>query len=198
MKKAMHLATLAMGMAAAIAPTPSSAKAPEGLHWETLDLMAFAFDAPGYEATPAAKDLARSIWGKTMDSFPPFAPNRKWPVFVIQKVVETPAKRYLFSSMNAAASAYPSCEDPPNSSAPDTPIYAKCPMRVIVLDKATGKSAEEQFKGYCNITTNDREQPKTRNYAQVAVDTRTNTAYYRVVQYGKPAPECDRTIRLPR
>ena len=106
MKKAMHLATLAMGMAAAIAPTPSSAKAPEGLHWETLDLMAFAFDAPGYEATPAAKDLARSIWGKTMDSFPPFAPNRKWPVFVIQKVVETPAKRYLFSSMNAAASAY--------------------------------------------------------------------------------------------
>ena len=190
------LLALALIAASTAATAQAPAKAPEGLAWQTLDLVGFNFNFPGYQGTPDQRKLAESIWGKTINSLPDLN-GRRPSAFVIQKVVETKDRRYIFSSLHAAHAIYPLCEDPPNNSSHSTPIYAKCSMRLIIIDKATGKSAQQDFASYCHISENDSEQPKSRNYAQVAINSHTNMAYYRVVMYGKPAPECDRTIHLP-
>ena len=190
----MKASLLALALVAA--STAATAKAPDGLAWQTLDLIGFNFNFPGYQSTPEQRQLAVSIWGGTISGLPNL--NGKKPAaFVIQKSVETKGKRYVFSSLDAANAVYPLCEDPPNDSSPSTPIYVKCPMRLIIIDKVTGKSEQQDFKAYCHISSNDSDQPKSRNYAQVAVSPQNNMAYYRVVMYGKPAPECDRTIHLP-
>lgn len=175
----------------------SRVKFPAGLQWQTLDLIGFNYNPPGFEGTPAERKEAEAIWGKTMDGFPvDKSDGKKWPVFIIQKTIDTPTRRYVFSSLDAAPTVYPLCGFAINSSNPDTPIYVPCPMRVVIQDKGTGATAQQDFPDYCVIATNNPDQPKSRNYAQVALDGKTNTAYYRIVQYGKPVPECNRAIRL--
>ena len=194
MKASLLALTLIAASTAATAQAP--AKAPDGLAWQTLDLVGFNFNFPGYQGTPEQRKLAQAVWGETMAKFGNVGP-KKAPAFVIQKVIETPTKRYVFSSLDAARSVYPVCNDSPNDSGHTTPIYGKCPMRLIITDKVTGQSAQQDFSNYCHISSNDADQPKSKNYAQVAINSHTNMAYYRVVMYGKPAPECDRTIHLP-
>ena len=45
-------------------------------------------------------------------------------------------------------------------------------------------------------TTIDPDQPAAKNHTAVAFDAKTATAYFRVIQYGKHVPACDRGIRL--
>ena len=70
-------------------------------------------------------------------------------------------------------------------------------MRVVIQSLSGGQTTQQDFPRYCNITSNDQFQPKSRNYEQVAFDAKNRMAYVRVVQYGKPAPECNRAIKLP-
>ena len=98
--------------------------------------------------------------------------------------------------MSAAAAAYPKCEDAINSKDTATPIYTLCPMRFVLQDKSSQKSVQQEFPGFCTIFANSTNNPKSKNYQQVAISQDGKTAYFRVVQYGKPAPECNRAIRL--
>lgn len=201
MKTPQPLLVLALGLVVATSASAQGKKVvfPKHLKWQTMDLVSFNFNFPGYESTPAQRELAKSVWGETMASLPQNGPRGgPWPVFIIQTVIDAGAYRYVFSSLRTAGAVYPMCEDPPNSSAIETPIYAICSMRVVIQNKASGRTTQQDFPRYCTMTTNDSDQPKSRNYAQVALDAATNTAYFRVVQYGKPAPECNRAIKLPR
>lgn len=192
---ALSLGALTSGYAQTATPDKGS-RFPAGLKWQTMDLVGFNFNYPGYEGTPAQRGLAQTVWKDVMDTMPLMS-GKKAPVFIITTTFETPAYRYILSNLRAAGAIYPVCEDPPNSSDPATPIYAMCPMRVVIQSKADGKATQQDFPGYCNLTTNDEDQPKSRNYVEVAMDANAKNAYVRVVQYGKPAPECNRVIRLP-
>lgn len=169
---------------------------PPGLKWATMSVVALNLNAPEFPSTPAERELAWSIWKTTIESFPAGGPGGKWPAFVMLKAFESKTKRYVFSSLSAAAVAYPQCEDARNSKEPTTPIYTICPMRVVVEDKASGQSTRLDFPRFCNIFANDSDNPRSRNYGQVAISPDGKTAYFRVVQYGKPAPECNRAISL--
>lgn len=195
---ARSLLILALAGAAATAAVGQTVPKlfPSGLQWETMDLLALNLDAPEFAGSPAQRDVARVIWQSTLDGFPPGGPNGKWPAFVLLKVFESTTERYVFTAMSAAAAAYPKCEDATNSKDPATPIYTICPMRVVVQDKASGRSAQQEFERFCAIFANDPDNPKSKNYEQVAISPDGRTAYFRVVQYGKPAPECNRAIRL--
>lgn len=195
---ALSLGALTSGYAQTATPDKGS-RFPAGLKWQTMDLVGFNFNYPGYEGTPAQRKLAESVWKKTMEEMPPLPMDRskKAVMFVILTSFETARYKYIFTSLDAAGAIYPACEDPPNSSDPATPIYAMCPMRVVIQSKADGKATQQDFPGYCHLATNDEDQPKSRNYVEVAMDANAKNAYVRVVQYGKPAPECNRVIRLP-
>ncbi len=184
--------TFVLGAGVVAAQTPP----PANLEWKTLDLMAFGIDYAGFNQAPVAqKKIAKSIWDGTYNRLPKQA-GQPPAAFVIQATVETPDRVYVFSSMSAASAIYPVCEDAANSAAPQTPIYTICPLRVVIQNKITGAETKQDFPRYCVIYSNDPDNPKSKNYAQVAVDQKNKTAYYRVVMYGKPAPECNRSIKL--
>lgn len=172
---------------------------PDNLNWQTMSLLAFNVRYSGYEGTQGERDIAWAIWGSTIEAYPTKfrSEGNKWPSFILLKGFEDGTHRYIFTSMSAAAHAYASCTDAINSKNPDTPIYTKCPMRVVVESKRTGASNTTDYDDFCHISVNSREQPKTRNYEQVAVDSKTKIAYFRVIQYGKLAPECNRAVKLP-
>lgn len=171
---------------------------PDKLDWQTMSLLAFNYDYPGYTGTKGERELSWAIWGPTIEAYPKFdADNNEWPSFIILKGFEDSVRRYIFSSMGAASAAYRRCSDAVNSKNPDTPIYTICPMRLIVENKTTGESDQFEYDNFCHIASNDKDQPISKNFEQVAVDSATKTAYFRVVQYGKPAPECNRAIKLP-
>ena len=196
-------AGLLIGMAGLLATSAMAQSAvkqfPSGLKWETMGLVGFNYKGTGYEGTPADRTLAWSVWGPTIEAFPlnSHFGNNKWPAFVIVAAFENNKSRYVFTSMRAAAVAYPACEDAINSSDPNTPIYTNCPLRVIKQDKASGQTLQSDFSPFCNMSINHSDQPKSRNYEQIAMSADGKTAYFRVVQYGKPAPECNRAIKLP-
>lgn len=197
MKHALLLAVAGSIATAAVAQEVVD-KFPANLNWQTMSLLAFNYDYPGYEGTQGERELSWAIWGPTIEAYPEFdSDDNEWPSFIILKGFEDSARRYIFTSMSAASAAYPRCADAINSSNPDTPIYTMCPMRLIVEDKATGKSDQSEYDNFCHIASNSKDQPISKNYEQVAVDSSTKTAYFRVVQYGKPAPECNRAIKLP-
>ena len=164
-----------------------------------MPLVTFSF--PGYhEGTPAQRKLARSVWGQDIDGLPLNDVRRdgsRFPAFVLlSPMFETQQFRYVFTTMSAAGAVYEHCEDPPNSAGAETPMYSICPMRVVIEDKASGKRTQQDFPRYCHLFVDDPDQPAARNHTAVAFDAKTATAYFRVIQYGKPVPACDRGIRL--
>ena len=193
------VSVLALGLSLAVSAQAQGKKVefPKGLQWQTMDLLAFDFNFPGYEGTPESRKLAAAIWRPTLKSFPARNNDKNYPAFVNITTFESGGNRYIFTILSAASLAYPQCEDPPNSSAIHTPIYAICPMRVVIQSLSGGQATQQDFPRYCNITSNEEDQPKSRNYEQVAFDAKNRMAYVRVVQYGKPAPECNRAIKLP-
>jgi hypothetical protein len=191
------LSVLALGIGCAFgacAQTQAKSKIvfPKDLNWQTMTTIAFNLDSPDYkEGTSEQRQLATVIWGETINGFPANSISQsggKFPAFVNIASFESGGIRYIFTILDAASSAYPSCEDPPNGSSASI-IYSRCPMRVVIEDKATGHSTNQDFPEYCSMTTNYRDQPKTKNYQQIAIDVKKKMAYARVIQYGKPAPE---------
>ena len=198
-RKMVSVLALALSLAMAVSAQAQGNKVefPKGLQWQTMDLLAFDFNFPGYEGTPESRKLAAAIWAPTLEGLPPHESGGKYPAFVNIAAFESGGNRYIFSILSAASLVYPQCEDPPNSSAINTPIYAICPMRVVIQSLTGGQTTQQDFPRYCNITSNEEDQPKSRNFEQVAFDAKNRMAYVRVVQYGKPAPECNRAIKLP-
>ena len=186
-------------LANAQSPAPQKVSFPAGLKWQMMPLVTFRF--PGYhEGTPAQRKLARSVWGQDIDGLPLNDVRRdgsRFPAFVLlSPMFETQQFRYVFTTMSAAGAVYEHCEDPPNSAGAETPMYSICPMRVVIEDKASGKRTQQDFPRYCHLFVDDPDQPAARNHTAVAFDAKTATAYFRVIQYGKPVPACDRGIRL--
>ena len=186
-------------LANAQSPAPQKVSFPAGLKWQMMPLVTFSF--PGYhEGTPAQRQLARSVWGQDIDGLPLNDVRRdgsRFPAFVLlSPMFETPQFRYVFTGMSAAGAVYEHCEDPPNSAGAETPMYSICPMRVVIEDKASGKRTQQDFPRYCHLFVDDPDQPAAKNHTAVAFDAKTATAYFRVIQYGKHVPACDRGIRL--
>lgn len=176
----------------------SKVQFPKGLKWQTMPLV--AFDFPGYhEGTPAQRKLAKAIWGKEIDALPVNdLDGRRYSSFILLSAFEDSKSRYAFSILSAATAAYDKCEDPLNSSSPDTPMHSVCPMRITMEDKSTGQTKQQDFPNYCHLYVDDaQDKTASRNHTEIAIDDKTRTAYFRVIQYGKVAAECNRAIRLP-
>ena len=70
-------------------------------------------------------------------------------------------------------------------------------MRVVVQNAATGAvMTQEQFPDYCLMFSDYEATPEAENHTEIAFDKQSKTAYFRVMQYGKYVPSCNRAIRL--
>lgn len=171
---------------------------PAELNWEAMPVVTFDF-SPWVSGTPAERKLAAKIWRKELDAIPTAEFQgrvKKYPAFILLGASEDGAHRYIFSGLSAASVAYPLCEDPPNGGDEHTSTWANCPMRVVIQNKETGVEHQEQFPDYCLQYSYGSDRPFAENHTEFAFDNKTKTAYFRVLQYGKHVPACDRAIRL--
>ena len=198
MKTCLLACALGLALLPAAQAQQEKVRFPAGLKWQTMPLV--TFDYPGYhEGTPAQRKLAKAIWAKEIESMPVntlLKDGGKYSSFILLSAFEDSRHKYFFSILSAAADAYEKCEDPPNGSSPDTPMYSKCPMRVVIEDKATGQMQIQDFQDYCHLYVDDPDAPASKNHTEIAIDDKTRMAYFRVIQYGRLAPECNRAIRL--
>lgn len=179
--------------------SPAGVDFPAGLDWQVMDFASLGYRPEQY-GTPAIRKRASSIWQKTIDSFPKNTISSSggvYPAFVLLGEYSDSRYRYSFSILSAAHTAYPLCEDPPNMGNEATPIYSMCPLRVVIESEASGKQTSQDFPGYCAMLGFDEEnRPQSENHTEIAFDQQARTAYFRVFQYGKLVPSCNRAVKL--
>lgn len=167
--------------------------AQERLKWESMEAIEIrgsVLSQPGFSHLPKGGPddhaLALNIWDKelkTVDAalFPS----------VLQKTFNFEGKQYTFSILN---SSFQDCEPPANGK-DVVDMYSICPLKVGRIDEKTFETNLSVHKNYCFLLVDNSPGDKT-NETQFLWDKKTRTAYFRVIQYGKVVPACNRAIRI--
>jgi hypothetical protein len=174
-------------------PNEAADQAPVGLQWQYMhDLV---FDATLFKTTGSEneKTLMSVIWAKELAGAEIDKSNgKRFPSFVLVGSAKHNDDTYVFSMFNRAL--YDKCEPPPNGRSA-TQMYSICPLRINKINRA-GNSVSKEFPGYCMLFGDDPNNRRVRNHNEYAFDPHTGIAYFRVIQYGKLVPECNRSFRL--
>ena len=180
---------LQIGIVLLVAVVSVNAYAQQEKLWKTMEQVSFNFKSPvSVDSGAKARKLASDVWGNTI--------KRGYPSFVLISNIETKDRIYTFTSLSAGLAYYPLCEDATNG-VEAMNSFTKCPMRVIVEDKATKKVRYEDFADFCHLYVfGDADQPRNKNYAQVVIDG--EYAKFRLVENGKQIDSCDRSLKLPK
>lgn len=188
-------AAQAQGPSKAAQALHSAMRFPAGLQWQKMAGVSFDFPPRTY-GTPEERQLAAKIWEQTLAA-PGFTDTKgRFPAFILLSAFDDGAYRYIFTSMSAAPLDFKTCEPPPNGGDASTPIYSTCPMRVVVENRTTGAKTSQDFANYCNLFPADDGSTPGKSETEIAFDKASKTAYFRVIQYSKPRPECNRAIKL--
>lgn len=144
-------------------------------------------------ATENERKFMQVVWAKEIDASPSDSVG-KFPSFVLVGSAKHVGDLYVFSIYSRAL--YAKCEPPPNGRSA-TQMYSVCPLRINRIDDA-GKSVSQEFPGFCKLNLDFPDTPRVKNHTEYAVDSRTQIAYFRVIQYGKLVPQCNRSVLLSR
>ena len=193
------LTALALGLAMlpAAQAQQKTVKFPAGLKWEMMKLA--TFDAPpGYYAetvTPAEKQLAAAIWQKEMAAnTATTVSGQKMMSTILIHSYEKDDFRYTFTSLDIP---FQNGCTPPENGRDVVNMYSTCPMRFIAQHKETKKVAQKDLPGYCFLHEDDEDEaPLSKNHTEIAMDSKGETVYFRIIQHGKEVPACNRAIRL--
>ena len=193
------LTALTLGLAllpAAQAQQKGGVKFPAGLKWQMMKLA--TFDAPpGYYAetvTPAEKQLAAAIWQKEMAAnTETTVTGQKMMSTILIHSFENADFRYTFTSLDIPFQN--GCK-PPENGRDVVDMYSTCPMRFIAQHKETKKVVQKDLPGYCFLHEDDEEAPLSKNHTEIAMDSKGETVYFRIIQHGREVPACKRAIRL--
>ena len=191
----MAAATLLGGQAvnAQARSKPADAPAP-GLKWSLMPMIAFDYGPGKYKGTPDKSKLLGTIWADVLKSIPYIdSDGRKFPSFVIySEPIDLGDSTVVFTSLSAARAAYGKCEDSVN---PD--LFSICPMVMVKQNKATCKATRTEFNNFCHLYYEDPPaQTVEGNHVQMAFDASKGRAYFKVIQYGKHVPSCDRVVSV--
>ena len=163
----------------------AAVKFPSNLNWKMMPQVSYNF--PVKTGTPELRATSDSIWKSKIP--------KETAAFVLLSSVETKENQYIFTMLD---STFAGCVPPPNGDGTDTamPLYSTCSMRVIQKNKITKKTTTQEIKDFCYLSLNCDPEELAKNHTKFAFDSKTNTAYFKTIMYGKHARECDREIRL--
>lgn len=189
-------AAILMAAQPGIAQSTGKSKAvpPPDLKWSLMPMVAFDYGPGKYKGTPEQTKILRAIWSDVLKSMPYIdAEGRKYPSFVIYSApIDAGDSTVVFTSLSAASAAYGKCED---SARPN--LYSTCPMVMVKQNKTTGKATLTEFKNFCHLHYEDPPgQTVANNHVALGHDASTGRVYFRVIQYGKHVPECDRVVSV--
>ena len=211
LKIALTALTLGLALLPA-AQAQQAVKFPAGLKWEVMKFGAFA---PGgmmkESASPAEKKLALELWKSELNAMPPnkFFDRSKgeYPADFLISTYENDKYKFVFSIMYTLHMDYPACSDPLNGPFPpgfdfnNAQMQHVCPMRMVRMDKASRQTKQWTLKDYCAVHSDYSEEhaerknhPVEENHTEIAIHG--DTAYFRVIQFGRQATRCDRAVQL--
>lgn len=173
------------------AQTRNGSHAPPGLNWKWMNEIIFDSQRLASSGTAQQHTLASQIWADTLGRSVVSGTGKRAASFVLIGSASAGGREYVFSMFTRAGT----CIDPPNGNAGADVTYAKCPLRVTIL-AGDGLSRSQDFAGYCYLNIDSADAPRASNHTEYALDQRSSTAYFRVIQYGKTVSECNRSIRL--
>lgn len=199
LSKCLVVAT--MGMAGLVHAQQASRRVifPDGLQWKMMPQVTFNFTAAP-TGTPEQKSVVENIWGKELSQEPDndLKGVGKYPSFVLLSTVDADGFKYVFTSYNSLNST---CIAPPNGPFGDpkykAPMYSTCDLRIVRIDPRTNQRVVRSVPEFCHLYIDSPpDHFLSNNHTEIAFDSKTKTAYFRVIQYGKRAPECDRRITV--
>jgi hypothetical protein len=188
-------ALLAFVVPVAPAGAATSAKPrafPARLKWVRMSEATLNFN-PKYPR-PAEKredvDAAKRIWNGGYEGY--LKKNPDSGVFFLVGRIDGPSYKVTASVIDFPFHYVDDCERPSNGfKAVDQ--YSRCRARVEL--EGQGRVVSQEFKDFCYLNIdNDSENPLAKNHTEVAADEKTGTVYFRVIQYGKPVPACNRSV----
>ena len=167
----------------------SFAATPQNLSWKTMPLVTFGYTSSKVKNDSKQQAEVKGIWGQKLQSGD--------IAFVLVDRIETEKNQYILTSLDSARmDSIGECEAPPNGdgTAFAQPLYSKCNLRVIQINKATGKKNVQTIQNFCHLS--DPDNPGGKDRTEYALDAKNKMVYFRTIMYGKHASECDRSIRV--
>lgn len=165
---------------------------PAGLKWQTMKEVSYQFH-PKYtreKEDPRLTVLAHSLWKSEIDKSK--ASKSQAPMFFL--VAQAQSRNYglIFSLIDL--DDYERCEPAANGKNV-VDMYSKCLLRISV--NSMGYVSTYEYKNFCYLNIDSSpDTPLAQNHTEFAIDDLKNRAYFRVIQYGKPVPTCNRAIQI--
>ncbi|MBR5950631.1 MAG: hypothetical protein IKZ87_04280 [Actinomycetaceae bacterium] len=169
---------------------------PKGLKWQTMHFAAFDASPGVYKETvsDAEKKLAAQIWKKEIDENPEKnIDGTKLSSEVLIYQFSDDNSSHTFTILNIPFQN--GCTPPGDDWRPDA-LYSLCPMRLVVEDKNNQKVSTRNFPKQCIMHMDDKDTPLRENHTEIAWDSPNSTVYFRIFQYGKHIPACDKVIHI--
>lgn len=172
---------------------------PAGLKWErmrtvVLDQTPASKESPRVAVQPEDVKSVRRIWS---DEVAVATAKGEAPHFNSQIITTTYKGKPIAFSLIDLPLDFDRCEQALNGK-DVVDVYSKCLARVAIGSMPNPHVVE--FSGFCyadSIWATPEElrfRAKTQN--QVAFDSQTGTAYFRLLQHGKFVPACNRMIKI--
>jgi hypothetical protein len=185
------LFTLCAGMATGAIAQNKVVQFPVGLKWESMHYTSFNFQPDEGTLDPKIKAAVYILWKSKLDAMKIDSEKQKQephPAFVL---TSSPYRgNFIFSMI---FSAIENCVPPGNGSGM-VDMYALCSMSIFQANAAPVMVKE--ISNMCFLHSNDSDNPAAKNHTEFSFHEASRTAYFRVIQYGKEVPVCNRTVRL--
>lgn len=165
---------------------------PVGLKWERMREVEFRYTPRPSQKSLVPSDLvtAQAVWADEISKAEASTPKRNMFVLVANSKSRAGVP-IIFSMLDTMD--FERCE--PSKNGKDmVDMYSKCLARVAVGNQPNPHIVE--FNGFCYLNLDFPETPIEQNNTQFAFDAAAKTAYFRVIQYGKPVTACNRSIKL--
>jgi hypothetical protein len=177
---------------------------PKGILWQMMPQVTFnAKDQPS--GTPDQRMIAEAIWRKELSQVGEYDhiqadgshDKGKLPSFILLGTASFDFYQFIFTSNRS----FGACEPPPNGPFSDpklkAPMYSTCDLRIVRTDSRNKQRVVRQVPNFCHLyIDNPPDQYLSNNHTEMAFDAWTKTVYFRVIQYGKRLPECDRRLTV--
>lgn len=175
------------------ATSSDQVKFPAGLKWEPMRAVEIRLTPKPITRSSGSKDekIARAVWFDEVKRSEALVPPRN--MFILLAQARSARNEVLTFSLLDILD-FERCE-PPLNGKDVVDMYSKCLARVHVDRKPA--PVVKEFDRFCQLNIdNSEDAPLKKNHTEFAFEPRTNTAYFRVIQYGKAVPACHRSIKL--
>ena len=187
-----HLYFLAAWILAGFATTVM-AQTPADLSWKWM--RDASFDANNLflpTASESEKKLLEKIWAKEIRAAGVMEDGGRYPSFAVIGTFEHQGTAVILTMYDRADYV---CDPAPNGRGA-VDLFSTCPLRVIRINSNGQYTVQNLPKNFCMLYGDDPNNPREKKHLEYAFDERSGIVYLRLIQHGKIAASCNRSVRI--